>query len=105
MHYRNTCIDQEGTMAASSLSASTVKELREIIDNSLVVPTAQKPAPVGGAPLDFCTVWREPKPVVQALPGIVALIPGFGSAAAAALTALLAVGDTVFKQTCGSKAG
>jgi hypothetical protein len=95
----------EETMVASSFSPSTIKELRGVIDNSLVVQTAPTSAPVGGAPLDFCTVWPEAKPVVQALSGIVALIPGFGSAAAAALTALLAVGDTVFKQTCGSKAG
>jgi hypothetical protein len=54
--------------------------------------------------LDFCSVWPEAKPVLQALSGIAAFIPGLGPAATASLTALIAVGDVVHRQTCSGAA-
>jgi mono/diheme cytochrome c family protein len=83
-----------------ALSANTVIEIRAIIDANLTIPSAPPGAP--GAPPDFCAIWPTAKPILQTLAGLVVLIPGFGSAAAAALTALIAAGQAIFDETCHS---
>ncbi len=82
---------------AINLSPSTVRELRTIIDQHTSAPVAPPAAPPS---LDFCTVWPEAKPILQALAGVAGFIPGPGAAAGPILTALVSVGDTIFKQTC-----
>jgi mono/diheme cytochrome c family protein len=81
-----------------ALSANSANELRAIINANLAVPAA--PPGVQPAPPDFCAIWPTAKPILQTLAGVVILIPGFGAAAAAALTALIAAGQVIFDQTC-----
>ena len=84
-----------------ALSANSATELRAIVDANLATPAAASPPGAAGAATDFCTVWPNAKPVLQTLAGIaVGRIPGQGTAAAAALTALLAAGQAIFDQTC-----
>jgi len=89
---------------APALNQQALEQLRKHIDAALANPhaavaaaTAAPPAP---GPQDFCKVWPQAKPILQALSGIITFIPGFGAQAAAALAALLAVGDQVFNGTC-----
>lgn len=85
---------------ANELAPQTLQQLRQQINAAMVVPMPAPAAAPPGAPLDFCTVWPTAKPILQALSGIIALIPGLGMGAAAALAALLTVGDQVFNATC-----
>jgi hypothetical protein len=82
-----------------ALSANSATEMRAIVDANLATPAAAPPSAAGAA-ADFCTVWPTAKPVLQTLAGVAMLIPGQGTAAAAALTALLAAGQAIFDQTC-----
>ena len=88
---------------ATVLSAQSLQQLRQSIDEAMsrplpAAPAAQPMPP--GAPPDFCTVWPTAKPILQGIAGIIGLFPGFGPGAAAALAALLTVGDQVFNATC-----
>jgi hypothetical protein len=83
-----------------ALSATSATELRAIVDANLAAPAAAPPPSAAGAPQDFCTIWPTAKPVLQTLAGLAMLIPGQGTAAAAALTALLVAGQAIFDQTC-----
>ena len=91
--YQQTCQASAATVAASAHS-----EARSIIEASLAGPAA--PAAPAAVSVNFCTVWPEAKPILQFVSGIVAFIPGVGAAAGPILTALIAVGDSIFQQTC-----
>jgi hypothetical protein len=88
---------------APALNPQALEQLRKHIDAAIANPQAAVAAaaapPVPG-PQDFCKVWPQAKPVLQAVSGIIAFIPGFGQAAGAALAALLTVGDQVYNGTC-----
>jgi hypothetical protein len=88
-------------MATADLSPQVLQQLRAQMDAALKAPHAAAAAAAAPTAGDFCTVWPTVKPILQALSGIITLIPGFGPTAAAALTALLTVGDQIFKGTCG----
>jgi hypothetical protein len=81
-----------------ALSASSANEIRGIINANLTVPTAPGAPPA--APVDFCQIWPTAAPVIKTLAGLVVFIPGFGTAAGAALTALVAAGQAVYNSTC-----
>jgi hypothetical protein len=87
---------------APALNPQALEQLRKHIDAAIANPQAAvataAAAPPG--PQDFCKVWPQAKPILQAVSGIITLIPGFGPTAAAALAALLTVGDQVFNSTC-----
>jgi hypothetical protein len=90
----------------SELSPQMLQQLRQQIDAALATPPAPPPAvaaAAAGAP-DFCAIWPGAKPILQFLVGIVAFlpipIPGGGPAAAAALNALMTVGDQIYRSTC-----
>jgi hypothetical protein len=89
---------------APALNQQALDQLRKHIDAALASPHATVAAAAAAAPAlgpqDFCKVWPQAKPILQAVSGIIALIPGFGPTAAAALAALLTVGDQVFNSTC-----
>ena len=93
--YQQTCPASGG--AAPAIAQN---EVRALIDSSL----GSASAPLGGAgpSANFCTIWPEAKPILQVLAGIVGFIPGVGAAAGPVLTSLIAVGDSVFQQTCHS---
>jgi len=91
---------------AAELSKDALQELRQHMDAAMAQPM---PAPAGaekfaaaaaGGGADFCSIWPNVKPVLQAVVGIIVFIPGLGTAAATALNGLLAVGDQIFKATC-----
>jgi hypothetical protein len=85
------------------LSASSAVSLRSVIDQSLATPHAP---PAGGAtPGNFCTIWPEAKPILQALVAVVSAIPGVGQSAGPILTSLISVGDSVYQQTCPAAGG
>jgi hypothetical protein len=46
-------------------------------------------------PGNFCSIWKQAKPVLQFIAGIVAFIPGLGKTAAAVLAGLIKVGDQI----------
>lgn len=95
-------------MSGASPSTAGARELRSVIDQALVnyqVPTASTPIALPAGNADFCGLWPGAKPLLQGLAGVVVFLPGFGHAAGAALTALIAVGDTVYKQTCSTPPG
>ena len=82
------------------LSASSAVTLRSVIDQSLAAPPAP---PVGGAaPINFCTIWPEVKPILQPL---LALFPGAGQTAGPILTSLISVGNSIYQQTCPAAGG
>ncbi len=84
-----------------ALSKDALLQLRQQIDASLAAPApAPVVAPKAAPPGNFCSIWPEAKPILQGLSGIVASIPGYGTTAAAALTALITVGDQIYKGTC-----
>jgi hypothetical protein len=84
-----------------ALSKDTLMQLRKQVDDSLANPPPPPGAPPPGAPLgDFCSIWPGAKPILQGLAGIAAIIPGYGTTAAAALAALITVGDQIYKGTC-----
>jgi hypothetical protein len=84
-----------------ALSTTAASELRAIIDANLAAPSTAAPgAAAFAAGADFCSIWPPAKPVLQAVAGVIAFIPGFGAAAAAALTALVAAGQGVYDSTC-----
>jgi hypothetical protein len=84
------------------LSASAATTLRGVIDQSLApAPTAA----LAAVPSDFCSLWPEAKPILQALVAVVSAIPGVGQSAGPILTSLISVGDTVHQQTCPAAAG
>jgi hypothetical protein len=87
--HKQTCAS-----AAGAASTSPQAEARAVIEQSL----AASPGAATGA--NFCSVWPEAKPILQLLSGIVFFIPGAGAAAAPILVSLIAVGDSVFQQTC-----
>jgi hypothetical protein len=80
------------------LSQSSAQDMRAIIDANLVTPVPPGAPPA--APVDFCTVWPAAKPVLQVVAGVIGFIPGVGSGAGAALTALIAAGDGIYTRTC-----
>jgi hypothetical protein len=86
------------------LSPQVLQQLRAQMDAALAAPHATVMAAAAAAPTptDFCSLWPTVKPILQALVGIIGLIPGFGPAAGAALTALLTIGDQIYK-TCPVK--
>ncbi|MHB0722168.1 hypothetical protein ACX4M5_04590 [Roseomonas mucosa] len=87
----------------TQISPEVATELRKIIDQSLSSqPPTISPPLAADAKHDFCGIWPTAKPVLQGLSGLVIFFPGFGQAAAAALTALIGVGDQIYKQTCGN---
>ena len=93
-----------------TLLNSSAAQIRIVIDQSLTsTPTPLAggggAAPIGGAPVSFCSVWPPAKPILQALVPIVSAIPGAGKAAAAVLNSLIVVGDSVFQQTCPAVGG
>lgn len=88
-----------------SLTASTASAMRGVIDQSLAGSSAGAPLAGGAPPLNFCSIWPEAKPILQALVGIAALIPGAGAAAGTILSSLITVGDSVFSQTCSKGGG
>jgi hypothetical protein len=82
-----------------NLSVEALQQLRQQVDQALMAPAA--PAPEAAqAPTNFCTVWPSAKPILQAVSGVVAFIPGLGKTAAAVLAALLTLGDQIFNSTC-----
>jgi hypothetical protein len=91
--YQQTCPATGG--AAPAIAQN---EVRALIESSLVSASA----PLGGAApsANFCTIWPEAKPILQVVAGIAIFIPGVGAAAGPVLTSLIAVGDSVFQQTC-----
>jgi hypothetical protein len=91
--YQQTCPASGGATPAIAQN-----EVRALIDSSI----GSASAPLGGAgpSANFCTIWPEAKPILQVLAGIVVFIPGVGAAAGPVLMSLIAVGDSVFQQTC-----
>jgi hypothetical protein len=88
------------------MSASSAASLRTIIDQSLAATPTAAPAPAGGAaPANFCTIWPEAKPILQALVAVVSAIPGVGKTAGPILTSLISVGDSIYQQTCPPAGG
>lgn len=81
-----------------TLSAPSAVTLRNVIDQSLAAPPV--PHVVGAAPINFCAVWPEAKPILKALVAVVSAIPGIGQTAGPILTSLISVGDSVYQQTC-----
>ena len=91
----------EMSQESLQLSPTAAAELREILDRSLLqFPTQPGAVSPAATKQDFCNIWPTAKPILQALCGIIVFFPGFGQAAAAALTALIAAGDQIYKQTC-----
>jgi hypothetical protein len=84
-----------------ALSQQTADELRAII-NANIQPAL--PPGIHAAPQDFCAVWPTAKPVLQILVSLAPLMPGVGTAAAAALTALIATGQAYYDRVCGPTA-
>jgi hypothetical protein len=93
--YQQTCAPTAGAAPGPSAAQN---EARTIIESSL----ASSSAPLGGASptTNFCTIWPQAKPILQLLAGIVTFIPGVGAAAGPILTSLIAVGDSIYQQTC-----
>jgi hypothetical protein len=96
-------------MPLAQLTPAAAQELRAIVDGSLASSAAAAPAAAAHAaaaaapaagPQNFCTIWPGVKPILDGLSAIVIFIPGYGAAAAAALKALVAVGQQIFEQTC-----
>ncbi len=63
---------------------------------------AAGPMPKGPAMEEFCRLWAQAKPVLEALQPIVRLIPGIGIIGSAALTALLTAGNAASAALCKS---
>ena len=93
-------------MPQAQLTQTAADELRAIVDGSLAASAAAAPmaaAPAVGAPAapqNFCTIWPGVKPILDGLSAIVIFIPGYGQAAAAALKALVLIGQEIFEKTC-----
>lgn len=60
----------------------------------------EAPMPKGGALDDFCRLWKQAEPVLEALQPIVRFIPGIGVFASAGLTALLTAGKAASRALC-----
>jgi hypothetical protein len=84
----------------AELSHAALQQLREQMDAAIAQPQPVPHVAAAIGPQDFCKIWPTAKPVLEVLVGIVVLIPGLGAGAAAALRALIVVGDQVFKATC-----
>jgi hypothetical protein len=87
------------------LSPQVLQQLRQHIDAALVEPAAMAEAAAAhraapGMPADFCSFWPGAKPVLQTVAGLIVFIPGPGTSAAAALNALIVVGDQIYRGTC-----
>ena len=73
------------------------QEVRNVIDSHLAVSRHMAAMPSG---ISFCTVWPEAAPVLKLLVNFVPFIPTVGAPAAAALSALIHVGQQVYDSTC-----
>lgn len=91
---------QQTCAASAAVAADAHIEARAVVDAALGNVSAAATTAAAAGTLDFCSVWPQAKPVLQLLSGIVILIPGAGAAAGPILTGLIAVGDSIFKQTC-----
>jgi hypothetical protein len=91
---------QKKEPAMTDLSPQTLQELRMHIDASLAESAFMGPVEAAALPVEFCKIWPNAKPLLDALSGIAVLVPGYGSAAAASLRALIAVGEAIRKEAC-----
>jgi hypothetical protein len=81
-----------------ALSNDALQQLRAQVDLALSAPPAAAPK-IAAAP-DFCSLWPEAKPILQAVGGIIAFIPGIGAGAGPIMNALISVGDQIYNTTC-----
>ena len=94
-------------------SAASLQEMRGEIDAALSSAAARSPTarpPAGGGTTgtvasaslgdDFCSLWPEAKPILEAIGGIIGIIPGLGTGAGAILKALTSLGDQIYGSTC-----
>ena len=89
-------------------SAASLQEVRREIDAALSLPAARPPTggratgTIASASLegDFCSLWPEAKPILEAIGGIIGIIPGLGTGAGAILKALTSLGDQIYGSTC-----
>ncbi len=72
-------------------------EVRKVIDSHL---SASPHAMAMPGAVSFCSVWPEAAPVLKLLVNFVPFIPTVGAPAAAALSALIHVGQQVYDSTC-----
>ncbi len=80
----------------------TAQQAADLIMENVKAARAGGPAAgAAAAANDFCTLWPQAKPVLEAAAMIVLLFPGLGAAAAGVLRGLIAIGDQIFKERCG----
>ena len=81
----------------AEMSAQALQELRQQLNDAAKGAAAAHAAAVtaaaAGAP-DFCSAYKTAKPILQVATTLLPIIvPGIGTTIAAAITALIAVGD------------
>lgn len=66
------------------------------------VPAAAAAATAAAiAPGDFCNLWKQAKPILEVVSGVVILIPGLGAIAGGVLKGLIKIGDQIAAEVCG----
>jgi hypothetical protein len=59
------------------------------------------PAPKAFSSADFCRLWAQVKPILEAMKPIAGLVPVIGPLVSAALTTLLTLGSAANAALCG----
>lgn len=81
-------------------TAAAAKIFTEEFASAVEAAPAATASAAGVKAGDFCTIWRQVKPILEAVAKFIVFFPAFGSAAAAAITALLKVGDMIYEAQC-----
>ena len=88
-----------GVQFMAELSAQALQDLRQQL-NAAVVASASAPAAAAAAPADFCSAYKVARPILQLLVTVLpVLFPGPGTGMAAAISALIALGDKICPPT------
>ena len=88
--------------ATPSPTAMDVDSLAQLIERHMAnTPQAQSLS--GDVKDAFCKNWPTAKPVLTALSGLLAAIPGVGVFAGPAIAVVTAAGDAASKAACGPK--
>ena len=81
----------------ADMSAQALRELQQQLNDAVKAAAAAHAATVAAAaagPADFCSAYKTAKPILQVATTLLPVIlPGIGTTIAAAITALIAVGD------------